>query len=38
MDAQEKELEQLKEQGWIIMTTSAKTGTGVDEVLKHLQP
>ena len=35
-DSQEKEIEQLKEQGWIIMTTSAKTGTGVDEVFETL--
>ena len=35
-DTQEKELEQLREQGWIIMTTSAKTGTGVDEVFETL--
>ena len=35
-DSQEKEIEQLREQGWIIMTTSAKTGTGVDEVFESL--
>ena len=35
-DAQEKEIEQLREQGWIIKTTSAKTGTGVDEVFESL--
>lgn len=35
-DTQEKELDQLREQGWIIMTTSAKTGTGVDEVFESL--
>ena len=35
-DSQDKELEQLKEQGWIIMTTSAKMGTGVDEVFEKL--
>ena len=35
-DSQQKELDQLKEQGWIIMNTSAKTGTGVDEVFDTL--
>ena len=33
---QEKELEELRDQGWIIKTTSAKTGTGVDDVFELL--
>ena len=33
---QERDLEQLREQGWVIRQTSAKTGTGVDEVFQTL--
>ena len=33
---QDKEIQQLKDSGWTIMHTSAKTGTGVEEVFKTL--
>ena len=33
---QDKEIQQLEESGWTIMHTSAKTGTGVEEVFKTL--
>ena len=35
-DSCEREMEQLLEQGWTISRTSAKTGTGVDEVFTQL--
>ena len=33
---QDRDLDQLREQGWTILTTSAKTGTGVDKVFQTL--
>ena len=35
-EGQAEELEQLKQQGWVIHMTSAKTGMGVDEVFDSL--
>ena len=35
-DACERDMLQLEEQGWTIYRTSAKTGTGVDEVFSNL--
>ena len=32
----DREMEKLQEQGWAVQHTSAKTGTGVDEVFTRL--
>lgn len=33
---QDREIDQLEQQGWIVKHTSAKTGTGVEDVFKTL--